>query len=206
MKYKHNKKGMYMKSILVKMGLFVLSICVLTNLISIILVYDYRYEKKANEQATETPVVENEIILENETNEEIDVVNEVEAEPIVEDESAFYLSDYERNIAECIVMGESKGETYGGQLLVAQSLFNACLKDGLQPSEVRVKYKYSGWDDAPSQSVKDAVSAVFDDGYKIVDEPILYFYAPKYCKGGWHETQDFVIELGGHRFFAEWEK
>ena len=102
-------------------------------------------------------------------------------------------------------MGESGSEPYEGQVLVAQCLLNACLKDGLQPSEVRTKYKYSGWNDNPTDSVKDVVSAVFDDGYKITDEYVLYFYAPKYSKGQWHETQRFVIELGGHRFFAEWD-
>jgi spore germination cell wall hydrolase CwlJ-like protein len=77
------------------------------------------------------------------------------------------------------------------------------LKDGLQPSEVRTKYQYAGWHETPSESVKEAVYAVFDKGNKIVDEPILYFYAPKYCEGEWHETQSFVIEVGGHRFFKE---
>lgn len=117
---------------------------------------------------------------------------------------AFHLNDYERWVAECIVMGESGSESYEGQVLVAQCLLNACLKDSLQPSEVRIEYKYSGWNENPTDSVKAAVKAVFDDGYKITDEHILYFYAPKYAKGQWHETQRFIIELGGHRFFAEW--
>lgn len=116
----------------------------------------------------------------------------------------FYLSDYERRVVECMVMGESGNQPYDGQVLVAQCILNACLKDGLQPSEVRTRYKYSGWHNNPSDSVKEAVSAVFDDGYKVTDEFILYFYAPKYCNSKWHESQRFVIEVGGHRFFAEW--
>lgn len=118
--------------------------------------------------------------------------------------SVFYLSDYERRVVECIVMGEAGGEPYEGQILVAQCLLNACKKDGLQPSQVRKEYKYSGWSSNPSKSVKNAVSAVFDDGYKATNEYVLYFYAPKYAKGKWHETQKFVCEVGGHRFFAEW--
>lgn len=117
----------------------------------------------------------------------------------------FYLSDYERWVAECVVMGESGGESYEGQVLVAQCLLNACLKEGLQPSEIRKKYKYAGWYDNPSNSVKTAVREVFDNGYKVTDEFILYFYAPKICKSDWHETQRFVIEVGGHKFFAEWD-
>lgn len=121
----------------------------------------------------------------------------------VKDESIFHLIDYERWVVECIVMGESGGEPYEGQMLVAQCILNACLKDDLNPSEVRKKYKYSGWNENPTKSVKQAVSAVFDLEEKIVDEPILYFYAPSLCKSKWHETQIFVIECGGHRFFKE---
>lgn len=129
----------------------------------------------------------------------------VEIEPPIEVESVFYLTDEERAIAEKIVMGESGNQPYEGQVLVAQCLLNASLKDGIQPSEVRVKYKYAGWHEEPTESVKQAVSAVFDDGYKVTDEFILYFYAPKYSKGSWHETQCHVITLGGHKFFKEWE-
>lgn len=121
----------------------------------------------------------------------------------VKDESIFHLIDYERWVVECIVMGESGGEPYEGQMLVAQCILNACLKDDLNPSEVRKKYKYSGWNENPTKSVKQAVSAVFDLEEKIVDEPILYFYAPSLCKSKWHETQIFVIECEGHRFFKE---
>lgn len=133
------------------------------------------------------------------TSVEIVEIEDTEEKPI------FYLSDYQRQVTECIVAGESMGEPYDGQVGVAQCILNACLKDGLQPSEVREKYKYSGWHNEPSESVKNAVSAVFDDGYKVTDEYILYFYAPKYTKSAWHESQDFVMEIGGHRFFAEWD-
>ena len=128
----------------------------------------------------------------------------VEIEPII-NEPVFELSEYERWVVECMVMGESGGEPYDGQVLVAQCILNACRKEGILPSEVRVEYKYSGWNEQPTDSVKQAVSAVFDDGYTVTDEPILYFYAPRWCNSKWHETQRFVIEVGGHRFFTEWE-
>lgn len=150
--------------------------------------------------------IEIEIIDDVETTEitDTETIIETESKHPTEIEPLFYLSDYERKVAECIVMGESGSESYEGQTLVAFCILNACLKDGLQPSEVRTKYKYSGWHDNPHDNVKKAVSAVFNDGYKPVDDIPLYFYAPKYSKGQWHETQRFVIEVGGHRFFAEW--
>ena len=55
----------------------------------------------------------------------------------------------------------------------------------------------------PTQRVKDAVAAVFDRGETVVDEPILYFYNPALVTSDFHESQIFVIEEGGHRFFAE---
>ena len=147
-------------------------------------------------------LIEDETIKDNivETTEKIedDIKVETKLEP------AFYLNDYERRIVECVVMGEAGAESYEGQVLVAQCLLNGCIKEGVQPSVIRRKYKYSGWKDNPTDSVKKAVSAVFDDGYKITNEFILYFYAPKYAKGKWHETQRFVIEEGNHRFFAGW--
>lgn len=124
-----------------------------------------------------------------------------ETPEIISIEPYFPLTDEERAIVECVVMGESGGEPYEGQMLVAQCLLNACLKDGLQPSEVRTRYKYSGWNESPTESVQEAVRAVFDVGETITDEPILFFYAPKWCNGSWHETQIFVCEVGGHKFF-----
>jgi spore germination cell wall hydrolase CwlJ-like protein len=118
--------------------------------------------------------------------------------------SVFYLSDYERKVVECIVMGESGGESYHSQVLVAQCILNGCKKEGVQPSVLRTKYRYSGWHNNPTNSVKKAVSDVFDNGYKLTNEPILYFYAPALCTSAWHESQRFVIELDGQRFFAPW--
>lgn len=117
----------------------------------------------------------------------------------------YELSDYERWVVECMVMGEAEGESWDGKALVAQCILNACLKDGITPSEVRAKYKYSGWNENPSEDVKTAVSSVFDDGNTITNEPILYFYAPEVVYSKWHESQCHVITEGGHKFFKEWE-
>ena len=154
----------------------------------------------SNSKRTIERTIETKRTIEIESNKESDTNQAIEP---AKDEPIFYLTDYERWVVECVVMGESGGEPYEGQVLVAQCILNACLKDNIQPSEVRVNYKYSGWRESPSDSVKRAVSAVFDEGYKITDEFILYFYAPKLCNSKWHETQIFVIECGGHRFFKE---
>lgn len=115
----------------------------------------------------------------------------------------FYLSASERDTVERVVMAESGGESFEGQMLVAQCILNGAEKQGVQPSEAVEIYQYAGARPEPTQSVKDAVAAVFDRGETIVDEPVLYFYNPAIVESEWHESQIFVIEVGGHRFFAE---
>lgn len=115
----------------------------------------------------------------------------------------YVLTDTERDIVERVVMAEAGGECFEGQMLVAQCILNAAEKLEVSPSEAVVKYKYCKARPEPTQSVKDAVAAVFDAGEEIISEPILYFYAPARVTSEWHESQVFVIECGGHRFFAE---
>lgn len=115
----------------------------------------------------------------------------------------YTLTAEERDTVERVVMAEAGGESFEGKMLVAQCILTAAEKTGLQPSEVVIKYKYTASRPEPSQSVKDAVAAVFDRGELVVDEPVMYFYNPAIVESEWHESQIFVIEVGGHRFFAE---
>lgn len=115
----------------------------------------------------------------------------------------YSLTDAERGLVERVVMAESGGESSEGQMLVAQCILNACEIDGIRPAEVVKKYVYAKGRPEPSESVKDAVSAVFDKGETVTDEPIVYFYAPGKVRSKFHESQRFVREVGGHRFFAE---
>lgn len=122
-----------------------------------------------------------------------------QAEPTVR----FYLSTSERDTVERVVMAEAGGESFEGQMLVAQCILNAAEKEGVQPSEAVVIYSYTSSRPDPTQSVKDAVTAVFDRGEVAIDAPVMYFYNPALVTSDWHESQIFVAEVGGHRFFAE---
>ena len=115
----------------------------------------------------------------------------------------YALSDEERDLVERVVMAEAEGESFDGQKLVAQCILTACEKTGLTPSEVVVKYGYATLRPEPSLMVKTAVKDVFDRGELVTEEPVMYFYNPSSVFSRWHETQIFVIEEGGHRFFAE---
>ena len=109
----------------------------------------------------------------------------------------------ERDVVERVVMAEAGGESFEGQMLVAQCILNAAEKRGVEPSEAVALYSYTKSRPDPTQRVKDAVAAVFDRGETVVDEPILYFYNPALVTSDFHESQIFVIEEGGYRFFAE---
>lgn len=86
-----------------------------------------------------------------------------------------YLSASERDTVERVVMAESGGESFEGQMLVAQCILNAAEKEGVQPSEAVVIYSYTSNRPDPTQSVKDAVTAVFDRGEVAIDAPVMYF-------------------------------
>lgn len=137
-----------------------------------------------------------------EPKEEIEETADI-SEDTIESGPRFYLSDYERSELEALVMAEAGGESYEGQMAVAQCIIDACEKEGKQPSEIAVMYRYTKHRPAPSESVKEAVSAVFDRGEVVTEENILYFYAPAIVYSEWHETQTYVTTIGGHRFFSE---
>lgn len=125
------------------------------------------------------------------------------SEEAIESGPRFYLSDYERAELESLVMAESGAESYEGQMGVAQCILNACEKENKQPSEIAIMYRYTKHRPAPNESVKEAVRAVFDRGEVITDAKILYFYAPALVYSAWHESQTYVLTVGGHKFFAE---
>jgi spore germination cell wall hydrolase CwlJ-like protein len=117
------------------------------------------------------------------------------------DRPRYNLTDAERDLVERVVMAESGGESYEGQILVAQCILNACEIDGIRPTKAIKKYVYAKGRPEPTDSVRRAVETVFDKGEQVTDEAIVYFYAPAVVRSEFHEAQIFAIEEGGHRFF-----
>lgn len=133
-------------------------------------------------------------------------INSSIPEPIVivtkENESKCYeITDEERAFVECVVQSEAGGEDLIGQTLVAQCILNSCVQENKRPTQVCLEKGYADPARTASDSVTEAVSLVFDDGYKYIDENIQYFYAPARTNSTWHENQQFVVEYGNHRFF-----
>lgn len=91
---------------------------------------------------------------------------------------------------------------------VVQCLFNACERDGWRHGveEILREYQYTGPADWISDEAALAWDMVFCSGYTFTDfEGALYFYAPQYCDSTWHESQRFICETGGVRFFGRWQ-
>lgn len=126
------------------------------------------------------------------------------SEQIVYTKVRYQLTTRERQLIEKVVMAEAGGESYDGQRAVAQCILNAAERDGIRPDKAIKKYKYTSRRKTPTESVKKAVSAVFDNGEMPINDTPLWFYAPAVCRSKWHESMRFVGEIGGHRFFAEW--
>lgn len=116
------------------------------------------------------------------------------------------LSDYDREKLERLVMGEAGSLGYTGSALVAQAIRDSMILSGTSSiDEIISSYQYTGsTSKKPTQSVKNAVSYIFDnDGYA-VQHRILYFYASNMVKNAWHESQQFIVSYGNVRFFDRW--
>ena len=138
---------------------------------------------------------------------EVNEVEEVEEEKVLEHiETTFSLSDEERYIVEQVVMQECGHEPYEGIVSVAQCIYNTAIYKEMSPAGVvSVPGQYaSPSKEAANENVKKAVSQVFDSEEFYVEEPIMFFYAPKYSAGTWHESSpnlEYACTIGGHKFF-----
>jgi spore germination cell wall hydrolase CwlJ-like protein len=115
----------------------------------------------------------------------------------------YELSTDERKLVEQVVTAEARDEPYEGQILVCQCILNACENLNKRPADIVRIYKYAKARPKPTDSVKRAVVAVFDKGEQVTEEKVIYFYAPALVESAFHEGKRFVVELAGHRFFAE---
>lgn len=119
---------------------------------------------------------------------------------------AFELSAEERELVERVVAAEARGESFKGQMAVAQVIRDRCLLTGKKVEEVvYAKAQFAEpYDGEISSTTEAAVGFVFEGGHNIFEIPVTHFYAyeiiePPY----WTEEFAFVEEIGGHRFYTE---
>lgn len=112
----------------------------------------------------------------------------------------------QRGFLERLVMGEAGNQGFEGAALVAQSLRDNMLAKGTTDvKELKKMMAYSGsTSKEPNDDVKEAVEFIFDEGGFAVQHRINYFYNPDMVSSKFHESQQFVIEYGNHRFFSTW--
>ena len=91
----------------------------------------------------------------------------------------YELTAAERDTVERVVMAEAGAEPFEGQIAVAQCILNACERENMRPDEIVIEYQYTDKRPDPTDEVKAAVSAVFDDVETVTDAEMLYFYAPE---------------------------
>lgn len=115
----------------------------------------------------------------------------------------YELTDEERWVVASVVTAEAGAEPYAGKMAVAQCILNACERDGIRPTEAVISYKYAKARPEPTAEALRAVEAVFDFGQVATTAPIMYFYAPALVYSEWHESQEYVMTINGHKFFAE---
>lgn len=115
----------------------------------------------------------------------------------------YTITDAERLELAQVITAEAMGEPFAGKVAVAQCILQTCEDEGLRPSEVLEKYKYSTRRPDPTEEALEAVEAVFDFGIVATSEPIKYFYAPALCQSDWHESQVYVLTINNHKFFKE---
>lgn len=132
--------------------------------------------------AAESPAITDEYIAEVMAWERPHVVESTEITNaceniIVESRKRYELTAEERAEIESVVMAECGGEPRDGIIAVAQCILNAAEREGVRPTEAIKRYGYTPIRKTPSKAVIAAVSAVFDSGETVTDEPILYFYA-----------------------------
>ena len=116
------------------------------------------------------------------------------------------LSDDDRDVLEHLVMGEAGNQGLLGQALVAQTIRdNMIWMDWDTVEETRINNKYSGsLEYEPTESVKKAVSFIFDYGGMAVQHRMMCFYSPAGMENGYsadHESRNFIIQYKAHRFF-----
>lgn len=116
---------------------------------------------------------------------------------------AISLSDYDRNMAERIVMGEAGSTGFTGMALVAQCLRDTYVTGNYSSIADVISQNgyYGSMSITPSQTCKEVISYIFDQGGSAVQHSIRVFYASNYCTSSWHEAQQFVCSYGYVRYF-----
>jgi len=116
------------------------------------------------------------------------------------------LTVQERELVERVVAAEARGESFEGQMAVAQVIRDRCLLNSLSVEEVVYEKDQFAepYDGEISSTTEAAVGFVFEGGHNIFDVPVTHFYAHDLIDApDWTEELVFIEEIGGHSFYTE---
>ncbi|HPD89016.1 MAG TPA: hypothetical protein PLU75_06045 [Oscillospiraceae bacterium] len=116
---------------------------------------------------------------------------------------AMELTPEERETVASAVYAEAGGEDETAMEMIAQCILNGCELEEMRPAELLEAYQYTSWRPEPSETAFAAVDAVFIDGERPIEGTPLYFYAGDRINSPWHESQAFLTEYRGIRFFMQ---
>ena len=122
--------------------------------------------------------------------------------------SQYKLNATERDLVERVIMSEVSGRSYTDALAVAQAIYDRSVDWGYSVTyTINMPYQFAGPTTryTPTAIVKQAVSDVFDRGYKLTKEHLYYYYATRTASPtSFHETQRCLVETNLHRYFGPW--
>ena len=130
---------------------------------------------------------------------------EQESNPVYEMEALdqWLMTEEELEVVKRVVTAEAAGESFLGQMAVAQCIRETAEVTGMTPYEVVMEPgQYAAPADTATDDVSYAVQLVLYEHLDAVADNIRYFYAPGRVYSKWHEDNlELVCELGSHRFF-----
>ncbi len=112
-----------------------------------------------------------------------------------------FTCDSERELIERVVAAEARGEEYIGMVAVAQTIKDRGDLWGMTYTEVvKAPNQYAPpYKGNVSEEVKQAVSDVFDNGYRAFEEPITHFHSGS--EPYWASEKVNRGTIGRHKFY-----
>lgn len=126
------------------------------------------------------------------------------------EEEKYPITEEERELITRIVIAESRGEPLEGKLAVAQVILDRWIKQGgslneviLAPKQFATPYP-DNIEEFPDCRL--ATHLVFDMGYRVFEEPTLYFFNPKTSEPKQVKllrSYTYIGSIGNHEFRGE---
>lgn len=142
--------------------------------------------------------------LSNENTQEVSTIQNDEKVAVIEryDPKTRVPNIENRELVERVVAAEARGESLEGMMAVAQTIRDRAEYWQMTPKEVvTAPSQYaSPYEGEISESVKTAVSNVFDNGVSIMQEPTTHFHA-NYVNPYWTSDKACRGSIGAHKFY-----